>query len=230
MAIQLPNVNTNSADYIKALQQNSNPSKTAPTQQLGQADFLRLLTTQLQNQDPSKPMDPTKFVTDLTQMSQLQATVSMNKSVQAMTTGFQNLQTLQAASLIGRSVQTVGQALSHTQGQVSDFRLSLDKPLKDVRVVITNDKGPVREIPIGNLNVGDKVVTWDGKDDQGVAQMTGQYTLTVYGTDNQGQIQTVKTIVPSKVNSVGVNKDGSMTLTLASGERVALSDVREISQ
>jgi len=32
------------------------------------------------------------------------------------------------------------------------------------------------------------------------------------------------------VNSVGVNKDGSMTLTLASGERVALSDVREISQ
>jgi flagellar basal-body rod modification protein FlgD len=59
---------------------------------------------------------------------------------------------------------------------------------------------------------------------------SGQYSLTVYGTDDQGELQSIATIVPSKVNTVGVNGDGSMTLTLATGERIALKDVREISQ
>ncbi len=226
----LPDLNTNSADFISAMQQSSNPKASAPKQQLGQADFLRLLTTQLKNQDPNKPMDPTKFVTDLTGMSQLEATQNMNKSVKAMTLGFQNLQTLQASSLIGRSVQAIGDQMSHTQGTESQFRLKLDQPLTDVKVVITDENGPVKELPYGDLNAGEKTVSWDGTDEQGNAMPSGEYTLTVYGTDDQGELQSIKTVVPSKVNTVGVNDDGSMTLTLATGERVALSDVREISQ
>jgi len=230
MAIQLPNINTNSADYIAALQQTSDSSKAAPDQTLGQADFLRLLTTQLQNQDPNQPMDPTKFVTDLTQMSQLEATQNMNNSIQAMTLGFQSLQTLQAAAMIGKSVQVVGEDVSHTQGDETQFRLNLDQSLTDVKVVITNDSGPIKELSIGDLNPGEKAITWDGTDEQGNAVPSGQYTLTVYGSDEEGELQMISTVVPSKVNSVGVNEDGSMTLTLATGERVALSDVREISQ
>jgi flagellar basal-body rod modification protein FlgD len=230
MAIQLPDINTNSVDYMAALQQSSNPASSAPNEQLGQADFLRLLTTQLQNQDPNKPMDPTKFVTDLTQMSQLEATTNMNKSINAMTLGFQNLQTLQASSLIGKSVQAIGEEMSHTQGTESQFRVSLDQPLKDVKVVVTNDSGPVKEIDLGSLNAGEKTVSWDGTDEQGIEMPSGQYSLTVYGTDDQGELQSIATIVPSKVNTVGVNGDGSMTLTLATGERIALKDVREISQ
>ncbi len=230
MAIQLPDINKNSADYIASLQQVSNPKATAPNQKLGQADFLRLLTAQLQNQDPNKPMDPTKFVTDLTQMSQLEATQNMNKSIQAMTLGFQSLQTLQAAGMIGKAVQAIGEEVSHTQGVDTQFRLKLDQPLSDVKVVVTDNSGPVKELTIGDLNRGEKTVSWDGTDEQGNPMPTGQYTLTVYGTDDQGNLQSINTVVPSKVNSVGVNDDGSMTLTLASGERVALSDVREISQ
>ncbi|GAB6034238.1 flagellar hook assembly protein FlgD [Galenea microaerophila] len=230
MAVQLPNINPSSKDYMAALQQGSNPKATAPQQSLGQADFLRLLTTQLKNQDPNQPMDPTKFVTDLTQMSQLQATESMNKSVQSMTKGFQSLQTLQAASLIGKAVQSIGDQLSHTQGDPSQFRLKLDQPLKDVKVVVTNDNGPVTELSMGDLNTGEKTVSWDGTDEQGNAMPSGEYTLTVYGTDENGALQSIKTVVPSRVNSVGVNDDGSMTLTLATGERVSLSDVREITQ
>ena len=226
----LPDLNTNSADYIAAMQQNSNPSATAPNQQLGQADFLRLLTTQLQNQDPNQPMDPTKFVTDLTQMSQLEATQNMNDSIKAMTLGFQNLQTMQASSLIGRSVQAIGDKMSHTQGVASQFRLNLDQPLKDVKVVVTDKNGPVKELSYGDLKAGEKVVSWDGTDEQGNASPSGEYTLTVYGKDDQGQIQAIKTVVPSKVNTVEVNKDGSMTLTLATGQRVKMSDVREIGQ
>lgn len=230
MAIQLPDINSNSADYISALQQGGEPQKTAPAQQLGQEDFLRLLTVQLQNQDPNQPMDATKFVTDLTQMSQLEATQNMNESIQAMTLGFQSMQTLQAAGMIGKSVQTIGDVVSHTQGEETQFRLELDQPLSDVKVVVTDDSGPIKELSIGDLNRGEKTVIWDGTDEQGNPMPTGQYTLTVYGTDDQGELQSIDTVVPSRVNSVGVNDDGSMTLTLATGERVALSDIREITQ
>jgi len=68
-------IDTQNQDYISSLQKTTDPKKNAPNQQLDQADFLRLLTTQLANQDPNKPMDPTNFVTDLTQMSQLESLI-----------------------------------------------------------------------------------------------------------------------------------------------------------
>lgn len=230
MATVLPNSGVNSADYKQSLQGSSNPSASAPNKALGQADFLRLLTTQLMNQDPNKPMDPTNFVTDLTQMSQLEATTTMNQSVLAMTKGFQSLQTLQGASLIGKSVQAQGEKMSHTEGQSTPFRLEVDEPLSNVKVIITNQNGVVKEMDLGNLNKGEKNIDWDGKDEMGALAASGQYSLTVFGMDDAGELQSIKSIVPSQVKSVGVNPDGTMSLTLATGEKVALDSVREISQ
>ncbi len=228
MALDLSALGT-SKNFIAGLQQNSNPASSAPSNKLGQTDFLRLLTTQLQNQDPSKPMDPTSFVTDLTQMNQLESTNSMNDSIMAMTRGFQAMQTLQASSLIGKNVQAVGSELSHTSGKPTDIRLSLAQPLTDVKVIISDAQGMVKELSAGSLPSGDKTLSWNGKDDVGAIRDSGQYELTVYGTDAKGDLQSINTIVPSKVNSISVNKDGSMTLTLATGERVSMDAVREIS-
>lgn len=222
-------INTNSTDYMAAMQQGTDPSKSAPSNEMGQAEFLMLLTTQMQNQDPSKPMDPTSFVSDLTQMSQLEATTKMNESILAMTMGFQNLQTLQGASLIGKNVQVSGEDFSHTQGLASQFRLSSDQPLSDVKVVITDANGIVKEIDAGTLQEGEKIVDWDGLDDVGAERTDGVYSLTAYGTDENGDLKSIDTVVASRVNSVGVNSDGSIALTLATGERVSMDDVREIS-
>ncbi|WP_373018299.1 flagellar hook assembly protein FlgD [Thiomicrorhabdus sp.] len=229
MASYIPEVSTNSSDYVAALQQKTDSSSSAPSNQLGQADFLMLLTTQMQNQDPSKPMDPTSFVTDLTQMSQLESTNKMTESIMALTTGFQNMQTLQGASLIGKSVQVNGEDFSHSQGQESQFSLSTDEPLTDVKVVISDEDGVVKELYVGTLQEGEDIVGWDGLDNVGVERGDGIYSLTAYGTDENGDIKSVDTVVPSKVNSVGINTDGSITLTLATGERVAMDAVREIS-
>lgn len=229
MADFLPDITAGNADYIQALQQNSSPQDSAPSNVLGQADFLRLLTTQMQNQDPSKPMDPTQFVTDLTQMSQLEATTKMNESIVAMMTGFQNMQTMQASSMIGKNVQVTGEDFSHNQGVTSQFRLSTDQPLTDVTVVISDGSGLVKELSVADMTSGEKVVEWNGLDDVNVEKPSGVYSLTAYGTDENGDLQSIDTVVGSRVNSVGVNTDGTMTLTLATGERVAMDTVREIS-
>jgi flagellar basal-body rod modification protein FlgD len=223
------NISSGNTDYLAALQQSSNPASSAPSNEMGQKEFLMLLTTQMQNQDPSKPMDPTSFVSDLTQMSQLEATTKMNQSIMAMTLGFQNLQTLQGASLIGRNVQVEGESFSHTQGVPSQFRLSVDQPLSDVKVVVSDASGIVKELEVGTLQSGEEVVDWDGLDDVGAVRADGLYKLTAYGTDENGDLQSINTVVGSRVNTVGVNKDGTITLTLATGERVGMDSVREIS-
>lgn len=229
MAIEIPGVSSTNQDYVEALQQSSNSSAFAPENVMGQADFLRLLTTQLQNQDPSKPMDPTSFVTDLTQMSQLEATTKMNESILAMTQGFQNLQTMQAAAIIGKSVQVSGEDFSHNQGVASQFRLSTDQPLTDITVVVTDGSGVVKELEIGDMTSGEKVVEWNGLDEAGVEKPSAVYSLTAYGSDENGDLKSIDTVVSSRVNTVGVNTDGSMTLTLATGERVSMDGIREIS-
>ncbi len=230
MSSIFPSTGVSSADYIQSLQQSSDPSKTAPNDMLDQADFLRLLTAQLMNQDPTKPMDPTDFISDLTQMSQLEATTQMNASVLAMTEGFQSLQVLQGAALIGKSVQAEGEEMSHIQGVETKFQLDLRQPLTDVTVVISDGSGLVRQLDLGNVNQGEKQVAWNGVDNVGAERSSGQYRLTVFGTDANGELQSIQSIVPSRVNSVGINPDGSMHLTLATGEKVALEAVREISK
>lgn len=222
-------VTSGNADYVKAMQESSNASSYAPNTAMGQAEFLMLLTTQMQNQDPTKPMDPTSFVSDLTQMSQLEATTRMTDSIAAMTLGFQNMQTLQGASLIGKNVQVEGEQFSHNQGVASQFRLSTDQPLSDVTVVVSDASGVVQEIEVGTLQTGEKTIDWNGLDKFGLEKTNGLYNLTAYGTDENGDLQSIDTVVGSRVNTVGVNTDGSITLTLATGERVAMDAVREIS-
>ncbi|MEA1988835.1 MAG: flagellar hook capping FlgD N-terminal domain-containing protein [Pseudomonadota bacterium] len=229
MADFFPDITTGNKDYLEAMQQSTNPSSSAPSNVMGQADFLMLLTTQLQNQDPSKPMDPTAFVTDLTQMSQLEATTKMNESILAMTASFQGLQTMQAASIIGKNVQVNGEDFSHVQDQNSQFRLNSDSALTDVTVVINDDNGVVKELSIASMQAGEKTVDWNGLDNVDVSRPSGVYSLTAYGTNAEGELQSIDTVVASRVNAVGVNGDGTMTLTLATGERVSMDTVREIS-
>lgn len=71
------------------------------TQQLGANQFLQLLTTEMQNQDPTQPMDDTQSVAQLAQFSALQASEEMNQSFQAFQSNFG---VMQASSLIGKGV------------------------------------------------------------------------------------------------------------------------------
>lgn len=222
-------VSSDSASYVEALQQTSDSSSYAPSTALGQAEFLMLLTTQMQNQDPTQPMDPTSFVSDLTQMSQLEATTKMTESIEAMTVGFQSMQISQGASLIGKSVQVDGEEFSHTQGESSQFRLTTDETLTDVTVIISDDSGVVQELDLGTLASGEEVIDWDGLDKYGIERSDGLYQLTAYGTDENGDLQSINTVVGSEVKTVGVNSDGTITLTLATGESVSMDAVREIS-
>ncbi|GKT11105.1 MAG: flagellar basal-body rod modification protein FlgD [Thiomicrorhabdus sp.] len=229
MASYVPDIAVGNQDYISASQQNITSRASNPNNELGQTDFLMLLTTQLQNQDPSEPMDATSFVTDLTQMSQLEAANKTNQTIADMATSFQNMQTMQATSLIGKSVEAEGRDFSHTEGEDSRIRLSADEYLEDITILISNEDGKVQELKLSELGVGEENVIWNGLDGNNNISTGGIYSLTAYGTNVDGDVKPVDTIVGTKVSSVSIGSGGSMTLTLATGERVLMDSVREIS-
>jgi flagellar basal-body rod modification protein FlgD len=96
------------------------PVNTATNNHINQQDFLRILLTQLNAQDPLKPMDNGAFVAQLAQFSQLesaqQATASLNQLVALQTA-------TQSVALLGKSVDVLGNA-GFTSGQVTGLSVS----------------------------------------------------------------------------------------------------------
>jgi flagellar basal-body rod modification protein FlgD len=91
-------------------------ASSAAGQSLNSNDFLQLLTTELQNQDPMNPMDDTQSVAQLAQFSALSATQELN-------TSFQNFQSnfgvMQAAGLIGKNVTVVSTDASGNSSNIT---------------------------------------------------------------------------------------------------------------
>lgn len=197
---------------------------------LGQEDFLMLLTTQMQNQDPSKPMDPSSFITDLTQMSQLESTNKMQETLEEVSLGFKNLQVLQGTALIGKSVEAFASGFSHEQGSEKSFGLDVSSPLKNTKIDISNEDGDViKTIRLGDIVTGLKNISWDGSDNNGNDSPGGNYTITAYGEDNEQNVVAINTIIATEIDSITVEDGGAISLTLSNGETTALDSVRRIS-
>jgi flagellar basal-body rod modification protein FlgD len=160
-------------------------NKTGP-RQMGQDDFLKLLITQLKNQDPLKPTDNTEFVSQLAQFSQLEQTAKqaqlLQQSLDAQTASLQ----FTLLPMIGRTV-TVGQPLVQLGNGPAPFGYSLDKYAANVRVSIMDQQGQVvRNVEYRDRPVGAHVAEWDGKNNDGTPMPPGLYRYLIAATDVEG--------------------------------------------
>src|SRR5262249_56109641 len=86
---------------------NGNKSSTPQTNNNGQLDqnaFLKLMIAQLKNQDPTKPQDPSEFMSQLAQFSQVTSTQNMQASIQTLTDSMRSTQVLNGTNLVGHDV------------------------------------------------------------------------------------------------------------------------------
>lgn len=213
---------------IDGLMNPSELSRVAPQKTMGQEDFLKLLTTQMQNQDPTNPVDNTKMIADMAQFSSLEAMKQLNDTVSSMSQMFKTNQAVQASVLVGKDVVVPGTNINLSTGKTPVALVNIEQPLTNVTAQIRDASGAlVREYTWESLPTGQGDLQWDGKDATGNVLPSGVYKATAWGTDSEGARATVGTLVAQKVVSVDVGSSGA-SLNLADGSAAGLDEIQQI--
>lgn len=215
---------TTSSDSTSAL--GALTSKTASSADTEQR-FLKLLVTQLNNQDPLNPLDNAQLTSQLAQMSTVSGIEKLNSAFQSMLAQSGSSQVLQSASMIGRTVLVPGSELALKKGTDVPFAVEMPQSADSVKVTVTNAAGnTVRSFDLGSLPQGVKTLSWDGLNNTGVSVADGSYTVNVVATSGDAKVA-ANALTYSNVTSVSQGASG-VALDLASGGKAALSDVRLI--
>ena len=205
---------------------------TVPQGTLGKDDFLKLLISQLKNQDPLNPMNGTDFAAQLAQFSSLEQLTNINAnletSISANSVLSQSISNAMAATLIGKQVRATGTSFAYPGSGDVKLGYNLTAPAYDVTVKVYNSAGAVvRTIHGLDTDSGDQTFSWDGKDDAGNAVAAGKYTFKVSATDSAGSAMQATPFMFGTVSAVRYKSTG--TVFVVDGIEIPLSDILEIT-
>jgi flagellar basal-body rod modification protein FlgD len=202
------------------------------TKVLGKDDFLRLLTVQLQNQDPLTPMENSELVAQLAQFSSLEQLENINANLQnnldlnLLLT--QVLNNTAAAGLIGKQVVASGDQVVLGETGSADMAFDLAGDSASVRITIKDEAGDVvKTIDAGSMDTGRNWVTWDGTDEAGHQVLQGDYTFSVEALDADGNTVTSTSLVIGEV--AGVRYEDGQALLLIGETEVSIGNIIEIA-
>ncbi|MBT8127164.1 MAG: flagellar hook assembly protein FlgD [Gammaproteobacteria bacterium] len=196
---------------------------------LGQADFIELLVAQIKNQDPTKPLDPSQFMSQLAQFSTVNGIQEMKDSFDSLAGRLSSEQSLQAAGLVGRDVLVPGGLGLLTVGGSISGQVDLPQSTSQLNLRVMDEYGvEVRHLSLGGNGEGSVQFQWDGIADDGSSVLPGRYRVIAEALID-GELQAVETSVDTRVASVTLNQNGSAPLlNLESGDSMPLSNVQKI--
>ncbi|GAA4768366.1 flagellar hook capping FlgD N-terminal domain-containing protein [Stakelama sediminis] len=203
-------------------------SNTTGKTTLDQADFLKLMTAQLQNQDPFNPVDNTQMVSQMAQFSTLSGQTEMNSTLKAIAAKLGATSTSDAMSWVGKNVLTEGSvAYPNTDGTLQ-AAVDLSSDATDVKVTIQNANGAtLRTVSLGPQSAGTVNFVWDGSTDSGDAAGSGPFTITASAENGTDKVD-AQPLVWAPVTSVQMTTDGDPVLTLPGIGQVPSSAVRSV--
>lgn len=205
---------------------NGAAAKTKSTTADAQDRFLKLLTTQLKNQDPLNPMDNAQMTSQLAQISTVDGIEKLNATLQKLLSSSVDGEAMQAAALVGHQVMVAGNGLQlGDTGAIGG--LVLTSGADQVVVSIKDQNGlAMRTLTLGNLDAGTHNFAWDGKTDAGVQAVNGSYGVSVAAHRGTEKI-TAETLELASVSNINRSTQG-VTLDLGRLGLVRFSDVKQI--
>jgi flagellar basal-body rod modification protein FlgD len=201
------------------------------SQTMNKDDFLKLLVTQLQYQDPLSPEDPKDFVAQLAQFSSLEQQINSNTNLENLSKVIQNLQQsenmAQGVSLLGKTVKGSGNQLNVVGGKAMEAAYSLPKTAKLVVVGIFDSSGnQVAVVNLGAQAAGSRTFSWDGKDSKGQQVADGIYTYQVAAQDQSGNAIEVDNYFTGTVDEVYQDSQG--VWVKINGRQILLGNVTSV--
>ncbi len=201
-------MSTIASDIYSSLGLTSGSSTSKKEESLGQADFLRLMTEQLQHQDPLKPMENSAFLGQLAQFSTVQGIQELNTQVTGFSSALASDQVLRGASLVGHEVLVPSSKLP--LGETGTISGAVASPGSgSVAFTISDANGQaVYEFSVPATKAGEVSFSWDGNDANGNRLAAGNYSVSASHTATDGTKTTVDTYIKGKVDSVTVGSEG----------------------
>lgn len=200
--------------------------KTTNTMEEAQDRFLRLLTTQMRNQDPLNPLDNAQVTSQMAQINTVAGITKLNESIAALSKSMMAGQAMQAASVIGRQALVPGNLID-LAGSKGAAGVNFAEDVDQVTVSILDKDGKlVSKQELGGQSAGVLRLAWDGKDDKGNQLPDGQYHFEISASYKGKSIQATPYAF-SRVNSVLLGDDG-VKLDVGKLGNVAFADVKQI--
>ncbi len=208
------------------------PAATASTSDSGLSQlsgnfdtFLKLLTTQLQNQDPMSPMDSNQFTQELVEFSGVEQQINTNTNLQSLISLTQSNAGGAAVSYLGKTV-TVTNGDAALQNGSADWSYALGTASANTTLTVTDASGNVVYTGAGATSSGQHDFPWNGEDASGNQEPDGVYQLTVSATASDGS--TVTSAVASKGVVDEVNLTGTTPLLMIGPMAVPIAQASAI--
>ena len=190
--------------------------------------FLLLLTTQLKNQDPLSPLEPTEFTNQLVNFASVEQQIATNDNIE-------KLLSVQNAALASAIIGFVGrEVVADTSGKLplqngeATFEYTLGSSASNVVMTISDDNGRILFTKAGETGVGKHEVTWDGKDAQDQQMPDGSYNLSITPLAFSGE--TIEHTTRVKAVITGISLANGETKMDASGVTIPFEKIETVTK
>lgn len=218
-------------DYSKLTVTPKKDSEVTPKKTtLGQEQFLKLMTTQMTHQDPTKPMENGDFLAQMAQFGTVSGIQDLQKSFSDFAGSINSSQALQAASLVGRYVSAPGtQGVLGAGGKISG-NINLENSTSNLHVKVTDSVTGevVREVDMGAHDKGAVPFSWDGTNANGVMANPGVYRIEATANID-GNNTMLATDIDSRVDSVSMaNGANAIKVNLTGLDSIDFKQIKQI--
>jgi flagellar basal-body rod modification protein FlgD len=189
-------------------------------------NFLKLLVTQMKYQDPMNPMDSAQMTSQIAQLNTVEGINQLNATVSNLQASLMASQSMQSASLIGKTILADGNSINLLNGSAS-LSMRLEGAAESVVVDVINSSGRIiKSTDLGANAAGIQTFTWDGSINEGGVAPNGQYTFQV-NAKKLNQAVAVTPLTQATVSGVELTSAGPQ-LSLNNGTSIAMSTVRGV--
>jgi flagellar basal-body rod modification protein FlgD len=210
------------------LSSSSDSTIASSNQEMGKEDFLKLLVTQLQYQDPLNPMENVEFTEQLATFSSLEQLFSLNSGFTSMNAALQTQNNYAIMNLIGKDVAAVTDLIGVKNGSVTSGVYNLGGDADSVMIGVFDANGnQVRTLDIGAQKAGEYTIGWDGRNNHGNLVEDGQYSFEILAINAAGESIPVNASIRGKVTGITFSDAGEPIL-LMNGLQIPSAMVTEI--
>ncbi len=188
--------------------------------------FLKLLVTQMKNQDPLKPLDNSEVTSQLAQISTVTGIDKLNTTLKLLSSDYEDSQSIEATAMIGHDAFVPGKSI-HLEKNAAIAGIELAQPVDELKVTILDSHGvAIRNIDLKAYPAGISSIGWNGETDSGAKAADGEYTFEVSATQGGKDIK-VNTLALGSVNSISHGEQGTL-LDMGKLGLVSLSDIKQV--